>query len=341
MYPLKSPRARTFASLLCLASLVVSARSSAEPDENAKKSARESMANGRKAREEGDLPAALRNFTEADGIMHVPTTALEVAKTQAALGSLVEAEATLNRIALVPAAPNEPVAFGKARTAAAELERDVLQRTPLLRFSATPARLSVPALTVDGAVLDKKAWLEGYHVNPGHHAVVAESGGNRIERAVDVVERQSEDISFDFTVALETSAKANEEPLPVSSGRDSSTRGSEVKTYFVYGLSALALGSAGAGIAFGTIGKSRKHDLEGQCAPNCTSDQVGRVRSMYTLANVSFGVSAASAISALVLYAVSSAHSNSAMAEASSAAPLTVHWQAGPASTGVTFDGKF
>jgi hypothetical protein len=327
MYPLKKERARTFASLVALASFVVSAQSSAEPDENAKKSARESMTNGRKARDQGDLPAALRNFTEADGIMHVPTTALEVAKTQAALGSLVEAEATLNRIALVPAAPDEPAAFGKARTAAAELERDVLQRTPLLRFSATPARLSVPALTVDGAVLDKKAWLEGYHVNPGHHAVVAESGGNRIEHAVDVVERQSEDISFDFTVALETSAKANEEPPPVSSGRDSSTRGSEVKTYFVYGLSALALGSAGAGIAFGPIGKSRKHDLEG--------------RSMYTLANFSFGVGAASAISALVLYGVSSAHSSSAMAEASSAAPLTVHWQAGPASTGVTFDGRF
>jgi hypothetical protein len=341
MYSLNH-RARVLGSLLALTTLVTSAQSSAEPDENAKKSARESMAKGRKARDQGDLTSALESFTEADDIMHVPTTALEVGKTQAALGTLVEADATLRRIASLPAEPDDPPAFGKARAAAAELERDVAARTPLLRFSATPVRLRPPELTVDGTVLDGKAWLNGYRVNPGHHAITAESSGTRIERAVDVTEHQSEDVSFDFGPALETNAKVSEEPLPpVSTDRDSRSPPGAVRTYFVYGLSALALGSAGTGIAFGAVGRSRKHDLEALCAPNCTSDQVASVRSMYTLANVSFAISAASAVSALILYAVGPSHASPAFAENHAAASLAVHLQAGRASTGLTLDGKF
>ena len=56
-----------------------------------RETARALMREGRELRDSGDLASALKQFEAANGIMHVPTTELEVARTQAALGLLVEA----------------------------------------------------------------------------------------------------------------------------------------------------------------------------------------------------------------------------------------------------------
>ena len=107
-----------FGSLLA-AGLALSARASAEPSAAERDTARGLMAEGRSDRENGDLQDALRAFLGADAIMHVPTTGLEVARTQAALGLLVEAWTTALRVSRTSAKPGEPAPFQVARQAAA------------------------------------------------------------------------------------------------------------------------------------------------------------------------------------------------------------------------------
>ena len=87
--------------------------------------ARAMMADGRDLRERRDLKAALKSFQSADSIMRVPTTALEVARTQVALGQLVEARDTLHKLASLPESPSDPIPFRDARTEAERLDGEL------------------------------------------------------------------------------------------------------------------------------------------------------------------------------------------------------------------------
>src|ERR1700679_951302 len=120
-----------FASLHA-AGLTLSARASAEPSAAERDTARGLMAEGRSDRENGDLQDALRAFLGADAIMHVPTTGLEVARTQAALGLLVEAWNTALRVSRTSARPGEPAPFHVARQAAVVLKGEMEARVPSL-----------------------------------------------------------------------------------------------------------------------------------------------------------------------------------------------------------------
>src|SRR5438270_8546116 len=97
-------RARAF-----LIAMALSTRALADPTPQEKETARNLMDEGRELRDEKkDVKAALQRFTAADQIMRVPTTAFEVASTQALLGQLVEARETLSRVLSSPAKPGEP-----------------------------------------------------------------------------------------------------------------------------------------------------------------------------------------------------------------------------------------
>src|SRR5215471_2911491 len=98
------------ASLLAI-SIAWTARAGAEPSATEKETARALMTEGRDLRDHNDLKTALKRFQTADSIMHVPTTALEVARTEASLGQLVEARETLSRIGRMPEDPSDPPPF--------------------------------------------------------------------------------------------------------------------------------------------------------------------------------------------------------------------------------------
>ncbi len=336
-------RTRAFGTGLALVALTITiaSRASAEPNEDARKTARAAMAAGRQARDHGDLQTALKSFSRADEIMHVPTTALEVAKTQVSLGSLVEADATLRHIADTPAVGNEPEAYVRAREEAAAVEQDLSSRIPLLTFVVEPTQSTAPELTVDGTLLDSHAWTDGYAVNPGRHVIVASSGEVRLEKTADVPEKHVELVHFEFpaldAARTPSATSATSAPLPL----DRRSSGPSATLYTAYGLSGLALASAGAGVAFGLIGNSRKHDLEQQCAPSCTPDRVDRARSMYTLANVSFAVSASSAIAAIVLYAIEPSSRSTRASVQRSPKRFAVDVNAGTRAAGVIVNGSF
>lgn len=280
---------------LALASITFAVQASAaEPDEQAKQEARDLMAQGRKARETADLRAALSAFSKADEIMHVPTTGLEVARTLAAMGRLVEAANAAERVAALPAAPDEPEAFGKARDAAKELQRELDARTPRIHVNGVDAQAR---LELDGMPLELNAGTDGTRVNPGRHVLVAHQGGSKQTKAVEVGEAAGTvEVGFDFGGAPAAAAPVEHEP---SRRKSSKTRSS---TIAIYSLGAVAVVGVGTGVGLGLVANKRKSDLEGSCKPNCNTPAVDQLRTTYVLANVAAGVGLAAAAAAVTIY---------------------------------------
>jgi hypothetical protein len=305
----------------------------ATPADAAAQSARELMSKGRAARARDDLQEALASFSAADAIMHVPTTALEVARTQAALGLLLEAMATLEQMLARPAEPDEPAVFKNARNAAGQLKGDLSQLIPKLRFKLNPGQAK-PSLSLDGEPQPADVWDQGLLVNPGQHRLTAELDGAQQERALEIAAHTSPEVAFEFD------PPANPKPVSERSALPPPETQGTLGMAFVYGLSGLALASAGVGVAFGAEGKSRKHELESSCAPNCASTDIERARTMYRYANISFGCSAAAAVSAVVLYLVRPSAPAPTAAQNAPAFP-NIGWQVGPYGTGLAVDGKF
>ena len=87
----------TSSALLALALALVSPIAFAEPTAAERETARTLLLSGRDKKKAGKLKDALNDFERANGIMHVPTTALDLGKAQEALGLLVEARASRRR----------------------------------------------------------------------------------------------------------------------------------------------------------------------------------------------------------------------------------------------------
>lgn len=261
-----------------------------EPDEQAKQEARELMSQGRKARDAADLRGALSAFSKADEIMHVPTTGVEVARTLAALGRLVEANAAVERVLAIAEQPDEPEAFAKARESARELQRELDARTPRVRVTGVDAQARVE---LDGMAIEPSASTDGLRVNPGRHVLVAHQSGSKQTRAVEVTEAGSAEVAFDFAPA---SAPAPREDAPRRPGK------TRTSTLAIYGLGATAVVGIGGGIGLALGANKRKSDLEGSCAPNCASAAVNQLHTTYVLANVAAAVGVASAAAALTIY---------------------------------------
>src|SRR5258708_37517067 len=120
------------AAAAALAAALTASSARAQPTAADRETARGLMDDGRALHEKNDLKGALQRFSAADDIMHVPTTGLEVARTQSTLGLLVEARDTIARIRLEPAKASDPVQFKEARLKADQLDAWLEGRVPRL-----------------------------------------------------------------------------------------------------------------------------------------------------------------------------------------------------------------
>jgi len=92
-----------------------------DPTPAHRNTARSLLIRGRAELAAGDAEAALEAFQAAHAILGVPTTGIDVARAQLALGLLVEARDTALEVMRFPVGPGEPAAFTDARTADAEM----------------------------------------------------------------------------------------------------------------------------------------------------------------------------------------------------------------------------
>ncbi len=95
-----------------VASSAVPAR--AEPTDADRATARALAREGFEAQKHQQYALAAERFERADALVHAPTLLLGLARAQAGLDRLVEANETYRRILREPTGPGAPAAFAKA-----------------------------------------------------------------------------------------------------------------------------------------------------------------------------------------------------------------------------------
>jgi hypothetical protein len=249
-----------------------------------KETARSLMDQGFDLRNHGDLNGALARFKAANAIMHVPTTALEVAHTQVALGRLVEARDTLAQIMTSVPSPGEPHQFRTARAEAQTLDASLEARVPAVTVTVTGAAGGAPVgLSVDGVAVPAAVIGLPRRLDPGHHVFVATTSTQEGRAEIDVAEGDKKDVS----ITLATVAKPappppvhEETPPPVPESHRS----------YALPIVFFTVGGVGlvAGAITGAIELSQQSSLSTNC-PNhvCPPSQYSALDGANVLATIS------------------------------------------------------
>src|SRR5262245_33776714 len=102
----------------------------AQPSGSERETARALVGEGDRFFAAKDYANALARYSSAYRLVRAPTVGIEVAKAQAALGRLIEANTTLIDIINAPVQSNEPEVFKEARGTASDLSRRLSVRIP-------------------------------------------------------------------------------------------------------------------------------------------------------------------------------------------------------------------
>lgn len=288
-------RGRLFGALLiAMTGVAAPSVAHADPTPAEKETARNHMQQGDALKDKGDKEAALKSYEAADAIMHVPTTGIEVARMQAALGLLLEARDTLARVAKIPTKPNEPPPFIAARKAATELATDVNARIPSIAITVTNAD---PAQTVTATIDNETvtAGADAKKLNPGKHVVTARAGAVEKREEITLAEREQKTVTLD----LKPPRSPPPEPPP-SNG---------IAKPLIYGGFALAIVGVGVGSATGLMSIARVNDVKPQCeggtrCPPSTASDIDSAKTLGTVSTVAFiagGVGVALGVTGLVM----------------------------------------
>jgi hypothetical protein len=289
-----------------LASMLVATAARADPTAADRETARTLMDQGHVLQDKGDLKEALKHFKAADDIMHVPTTAVPVAKLQVALGLLVEARDTLaSSMRRTPEKAADPQPFKDARSEGERLDASLAGRVPGLTITVKGAvEGEKPALAIDGLDVPAAALGLPRAVNPGHHVLVAKTATAEGRQEFDI--REGEQRQAEITLES-TGAPAVQPPrrTPETPGSSRPSHSPSLVTWVGVGL-----GGAGviAGSVTGLMAISKTPGLTSECANHvCGPTAHSALASANTLATVSdvafaaAGVGAALAVISLVV----------------------------------------
>ena len=305
------------AALACSAALTVTGTAHAEASAADKETARRLMAEAREKRTANDLKGALQGFLAADALMKVPTTGMEVARTQVALAMLVEARDTALRVARAAPEGEEPAPFTRAREEARELSEELVKKIPTVTVQLAGADPgAVPQVTIDGASIPAASLGMPRTLNPGHHTITAAAGNKQAKAELDVAEAEHKDVKLDLVVAGPAVRPPPPPPKPEAAGGIG-------KPLFLGGAVVAGAGLVLGGIT-GVMSLSKTNSVKSNCVNNkCPPSQQSDIDSAHSLATVSTigfvvaGVGAAVGVVGLVLWSGESKGEGSAPASAS------------------------
>jgi hypothetical protein len=265
-----------------------------------RETARSMMQEGRDLRDKGDLKGALQRFKAADDIMHVPTTSLEVARTQVSLGLLVEARDTIAAIHKTQPLPDDPQPFKDARVKADELDSQLEGRIPTLTISVTGAADGdAPVVSVDGVSLPSTVANLPRKIDPGHHLVSAKAAAGEAKEELDLAEGEKKDVQLTLVPAGPGGAQVD------SAGADSRPLVHTPGPLTYGGIVVAGVGLA-TGAVTGLLELSKASAVKGgecpskQCPRGPPASDLSTANSLATISTVSFAVAAAGAIVAVV-----------------------------------------
>jgi hypothetical protein len=279
------------------------------------------MQEGRDLRDKGNAQEALKRFQAADAIMHVPTTGLEVARTQVALGLLVEARDTIAAIRRTPASPSDPEPFTAARAKAEELDKSLEGRIPSLIISVRgAAEGEKPTVTIDGVALPPAVLGLPRSVDAGHHVVIAKTGSGEAKQEVDVADKEQKEVQLMIVAQSPGDSQTPSDNGPTSPEAPAGpvSHSPDVWTYVGVGVGGVGLI---VGAVTGVMVLSKKPAITRECNPNQTcpsgkaSNDLDSANTLATVSTVAFiaGVAGAGvAVVSLILGHPEEAPSNAA-----------------------------
>jgi hypothetical protein len=199
-------RGKNVVAVGALVAALVGAGNAAAQTPSERVTARQLMDDGDRYAEQKKFVEALRVYAAAHAIMHVPTTGLELARTLAAVGRLVEAREAAFEVTRMPIEPNEPKPFKAARREASELDAELDKRIPTLRISLSGgADPAIVHASIDEDELAADALTLPRRVDPGKRAVhVRAAGFAPVDRVVDVPEGSTTVVRVDLDAARST-----------------------------------------------------------------------------------------------------------------------------------------
>ena len=241
-----------------LLATLVGARGALAQTPSERVAARHLMDDGDAYYDQKKFAEALRVYSAAHSIMHVPSTGLGVARTLAALGRLVDARDAAFAVTRMPVEPNESKPLADARREAAELDAQLDKRIPKVQLVlAGGADPGIVHASIDDTELAPNALTLPQRVDPGKRMVhIRAAGFAPVDREVDVPESTTTIVRIDLDVPR-AEAKSN----GVSHG---------LSPLAVAGLATAAVGLT-VGSITGVISLGKASDARAACGPDTKS----------------------------------------------------------------------
>jgi hypothetical protein len=314
----------------------------AQPSAGDVAQARELFNQGLALRDKGDLAGAIEKLRAAHALASTPITGIELGRTYASSGKLVEAREAFLSVGRLPVSPQETAHSARARVDAAQLAEQVRPRIPSLLVKVTGVPLESVAVTLDGAAVPPEALTAPRLVNPGSHELVATStSGGSAKTTVDVKEGEARTVELKivFSAGTPTRPAPPAEPAAVPSVAGSPDAGGAGQPSALPSVMAFGgFGLAGVGIVAGSVtgvmalskGASVKNACDGLTCPRSVDGDLSSGRTLATVSTISFvaaGVGAALGVTGLLLRP----HQESAPASTAWVTPWV-----GPGSAGVS-----
>jgi hypothetical protein len=247
---------------------------------------------GYEAQKQGRYSLAADRFERAEALVDAPTLLLGLARAQAALGKIVEANESYRRILRKPLAPDAPPAFAKAVADARREAATVAERLAWVTFDVKgPA---TPQVVLDEVAVPAAALGVPLACNPGAHTVRASAeGAFSVEKSFAIGDGATETVSLALQPQPEAPVAAAAEPDAPGRVYDDAPPAPAPRLPFVQrtaGFTALGIGLAGLAVGgvVGVLALNRHASLSDACPDgHCSPHYAGQVDTYRTLANAS------------------------------------------------------
>jgi hypothetical protein len=264
--------------------------------------------------EHGQTEEALRLYLGAHEIMHVPTTGIEVARTYARLGKLVEARDAALEVLRIPVAPEERDPFRVARRAAEELARKLAREIPELMVQIAPPEAAGSAtLRIDGRSIPRAAASLPHALDPADHVVeVAARGFKVAERrvALAIGEHKSVLITLEATPQRGAAVGRRAEgraPATIPPDRPKPMDRGRLHWPFWVGIdlgaAGLAVGAVAGIVSLNRYDSAKRHCTGNHCTPEAKPDRDASLVAA-NVSNVGFGLGAVGIVLAVTSWLV-------------------------------------
>jgi hypothetical protein len=284
--------ARRLSILLVTASLGLAAPAFAgEPTAADSESALQLYKEGKAMREGGDQQGALAKLKAAYALVQTPITAIELGKTQIALGLLVEAREVLLSVPRIPVRTNESTKAAEARVESEALAAELRPRLASITVRPKGATDGPPKISVDGVVVPPDAATVPRVVNPGAHVVVVEANGQRVQADVTLTDGQSRDVEVELPAREVTPPPVTPPPQPLPVQSKPTTVSPLVYIGFGTAIVGLGIGTTTGILTLSSAGTLKDTCRDGRCPASAQSD-IDSTSTTGTISTIAFTVGA-------------------------------------------------